>query len=340
MGDCVLHAVRADGMRMDGVFQPTEGSPRTAQYVALNSVRKDLMFGMADMTIFEELPPSWKETWEAVLRETCPSWIVVDSNWSDEMLHHWLDQGKRSGAKTIFEPVSGPKSARLFPRLSNKGPFEMGLFPDHKVDIATPNQLELATMHQEARDRGYLDSPEWFRIIDSLGMPTAGTQIRILRASSKRLVKKGVPQQAIQLLPFIPCIVTTLGEDGVLLTMLLDADDWRFSLPAARKYIVSRSNLDDKKVRAVYMRHFAPPKVLDANKGEIAGVNGAGDTFLGALVAKMAKDAECPVENAILFAQEAALLTLQSSNSVSERLSSLKIGEETDSAGDPTPGDK
>jgi pseudouridine-5'-phosphate glycosidase/pseudouridine kinase len=182
--------------------------------------------------------------------------------------------------------------------------------------------MELAAMHNTARDEGLLESQEWWKIIDELGIPSSGIRSRLVDVTSARIVDQGLPQQAIQLLPFIPCIVTKFGAEGVLLTMLLQDGDPRLHSKEAAPYIISRNiNGSDAKVGGVYMRLYPPVAKLEDE--QIVSVNGVGDTFLGALVAGMQKTGK-GVEELIDFAQEAAVLSLKASESVSMRLGNLR----------------
>ena len=140
------------------------------------------------------------------------------------------------------------------------------------------------------------------------------------------MVDAGIPQQSIQLLPFIPCILTKLGAAGVLLTQLLPAGDARLSSGESAPFILSRctnGTEDSLGVGGIYMRLF--PAVEKVDESEVVSVNGVGDTFLGALIAaaeKKGKDAR--VEDLVDLAQRAAVLTLKSRESVSPQLTSLR----------------
>jgi pseudouridine-5'-phosphate glycosidase/pseudouridine kinase len=140
--------------------------------------------------------------------------------------------------------------------------------------------------------------------------------------TTAELVDQGIPQQSIQLLPFIPCIVTKLGGQGVLVNQLLRPGDARLTSPDSAPYILSRASPTDELIGGVYMRLFPSAAVLA--DGEIVSVNGAGDTLLGAVVAGLAKGAVKSVEEVIPLAQEASLRTLKSPGGVSRDLVTLR----------------
>lgn len=331
-GKAVVEALTQAEMTTMGVkTMPTESGSRTAQYVAVNDSNKDLLLAMADMSIFEPIstePNTFNDAlesfWLPQLKASRPSHLVLDANCSPHHLARWIEAGKEIGAHITFEPVSNVKSARLF-QLPKSA--ELSIYPKASVDLATPNTHELAAMHAAARESGALDRSDWWETIDAFGIPHTGARVQLALATSSELVDQGVPQQSIQLLPFIPSICTKLGPQGVLLTQLIPANDERLSSGKYAPYILSRCANDTEAtlgVGGVYMRLFSA--VEDVKAEEVASVNGVGDTFAGTLVAGLAsrgKDARA--EDLIDLAQRAAVLTLKSRESVSPGLGTLRI---------------
>ncbi len=73
-------------------------------------------------------------------------------------------------------------------------------------------------------------------------------------------------------------------------------------------------------VGGVYLRYF--PAAEAVSKEEVVSVNGVGDTFLGVLVAGLAKS--LPLDaNLIHVAQKASVMTLKSEQAVSPDIASL-----------------
>jgi pseudouridine-5'-phosphate glycosidase/pseudouridine kinase len=141
--------------------------------------------------------------------------------------------------------------------------------------------------------------------------------------TSAALVDEGIPQQSIQLLPFIPCLVTKLGEAGALLTQLLPPGDPRLTDPEYAPYILARAPASDAPFGGVYMRLFPPDAKLRPE--DVVSVNGAGDTLLGVVVAGLAKKgAAARVEDVLPVAQEASRRTLTSAGGVSRELVGLR----------------
>jgi pseudouridine-5'-phosphate glycosidase/pseudouridine kinase len=285
---------------------------RTAQYVAVNDANRNLVMAMADMDIFTKY--SFPDEWRSTVAATTPNWLVVDANWSANSIREWVRIGKDHGAKVAFEPVSVAKSKGLF--MNERGISKLNMFPHASVDMASPNTYELAAMYQVAKENGYLDSQEWFEVIDAFGM--TGARDRFVRLASAELTDAGIPVQCVNLLPYIPTLLTKLGPKGVLLTTMLGRDDPRLRDRDSEEYILARAPVTHPTVGGIYMRLFpAAEKVED-----IVSVNGVGDTFLGVLVSGLAQGGR--VENLIDVAQKGAVLTLKSTQSVSPKLGLLE----------------
>lgn len=324
-GSAALEALTASGMSTTGIatFSPENG--RTAQYVAINDTAKDLVVAMADMSILSSspsLPETFENFWLPQLRAAKPTYLVVDGNWPPQYLAKWLQAGNEVGAKIVFEPVSTAKSTGLF-KIPAKGKDEtLGAFPNASVDLSTPNTYELSAMHTAARECGFFDRSDWWAVLDAFGIPSTGARVQMAMATSSKLVDQGVPQMAVQLLPFIPTLLTKLGAEGVLLTQILQARDERLQSAEAAPYILSRCNNGTEGslgVGGVYMRLFSAAEKIP--EGEVVSVNGVGDTFAGTLVAGLVKRKR--VEDVIGVAQRAAVLSLKSKEAVSGDLVSL-----------------
>lgn len=332
-GKAALEALVADGMSTSGVKTLSKDSgSRTAQYIAVNDKNKDLVLAMADMSILETpsssstaLTTSFDKFWLPQLHTSKPSHLAIDGNWSPEYLARWLEAGKDINAHITFEPVSNAKSTGLF---NLPHPSTLSVFPSPSLHLATPNIHELAAMYTAARENQFFDREDWWSVIDALGIPHGGARVQLALATTPQLVDQGVPQQTIQLLPFIPTIATKLGKQGVLLTQLLPANDARLSSGEYAPYILSRCANDTEEmlgVGGVYMRLF--PAVEEVEEGDVVSVNGVGDTFAGTLIAGLARkgQGEGRVEELVDLAQRAAVLTLKSAEAVSPGLGTLRV---------------
>ena len=313
LGSAAVSQLTERGMQTTGITKRS-GFP-TAQYVAINDSGKNLMLAMADMSILERsqnrrgrmeirIPERFFSKWQAHVDACKPTWIIVDANWDPMTIINWICAGNVVRAKIAFEPVSGVKSKRLFAfpkRYHTRDDLVL-------VDLATPNLVELNSMHVVAKENGWFDH-RWRRWIDAMGL---------FKIS---LEDGGASNHAIQLLPYIPTILTTMGDRGVLMTQMLCPGDSRLTSPESAPYILSRSETKDSMVGGVYMRLFPSVEVPE---NEIISVNGAGDTFLGVLVAGLAKPNPKKVEDLIDIAQRGSVMTLKSEESVSPQVSELR----------------
>lgn len=319
VGAAALKMLADRGLSTMGI-ERLRGELPTAQYVALNNAHKELFVAMADMRIMER-HEDFEMVWRPHLSAVLPKWLVVDANWDECSLHEWLTAGKESGALIAYEPVSASKSKRIFASSLRSGS-SLGVIPYHNVNLATPNSLELASMHVAAREARLFDREDWWQMIDAMGLSSHGSRDKLVAITNVSLVDEGVPQQSIQLLPFIPSIVTKLGKKGVLLTQLLRPNDARLTSPASASYILSRAHIDNKDIGGVYMRLF--PSVEHVSDSQIQNVNGVGDTFLGVLIAGLLRRGPAEIESLIDIAQKGSVMTLKSAEAVSPEISKLR----------------
>lgn len=324
-GRAALSALEKEGLSTDGIQTlPSSSGMRTAQYIAVNDAHKDLLVAMADMGIME-LPVgqlNFDTSWESMIARTKPAWIVLDANWTPQVLSKWISLAKEHNARVAFEPVSTAKCQRLFTAIQQQqqSTSERPIVPTNAISLAAPNKQELSTMYTTARETGLFDTDAWFRVIDALALGTSSSsRDRLVHLTTGILVDQGIPQQTISLLPYIPCIVTKLGAQGVLFTQLLRPGDPRLTDDTAAPYILSRGEPGSEVIGGVYMRLFEPRTVL--GEGNVVSVNAAGDTLLGVIVAGLARGKL--VEDVVPVAQEGSLRTLRWEGGVSEELSGL-----------------
>ena len=318
-GSSDLGLLKQKGLGTDAIRISSTGRP-TAQYVAINDSQKNLMVAMADRTILEEADEDFNATWLPHLEKYKPRWLVLDANWAPSTLRKWLKAAKEVGTKVMYEPVSVAKSKRLFSM--DQGPTDLMAVPNHAISIATPNALELVAIHEAASEAGAFDRADWWERVENMGLPNSGSQDKLTSLTSSAFVEQGLPQQSLRLLPFIPCILTTLGEKGLLMTRLLQPEDDLLRSPEAAPYILTRSVDGNPVVGGVYMRLFNPAEQISPDY--IASVNGAGDTLTGVIIAGLASNNPKPLHDIIGIAQKASVMTLKSADGVSPTIASLR----------------
>ena len=311
-GTSLLDQLAKDGLSTSYVktLKRSEGA-RTAQYVAVNDAKKDLVLAMSDMAILDRPEMESQQHWDSVLQKASPKWLVVDGNWSPTIMSTIIESAKHKKIPTAFEPVSTAKAVRLFDK-QTPSVKPSSCIPNHVVNIMSPNALEISAMYAAARENGYFDSEHWWKAINSFGLSSSGSQDKFVSIASSDLVKQGIPQQTIQLLPYFPSIVTKLGAKGCLLTQILRPRDPRLRDPDFAQFIVAR-NMDSDVIGGVYMRLFAASAAVADD--QVVSVNGIGDTMLGVIVAGLARGQS--LDKILPLAQEAAVMSLKSNEAVS-----------------------
>jgi pseudouridine-5'-phosphate glycosidase/pseudouridine kinase len=319
-GRAAISQLQEEGMSVSGI-ETLSAPSRTAQYVAINNTNKDLALAMADMSILETIPDETiKQLATSIFNKTSPrpKAFVADANWSSSALHTWLQAARHQDTVTIFEPVSTAKALRIFPSIAPPS-----VYPKPLADIITPNTYELTALHDFAQQTSLFESPEWFSIIDALGIPNGGLRVPLAITVGGDLVDKGIPQQTIKLLPFFPTILTKLGPQGLLMAKLLAPGAKELRDDQERQYVLARNLSTDGEatVGGLYVRLFPVEKVLEPH--EVVSVNGIGDTFCGALAHGLSQGKRA--QDVIRFAQRAAGESLKSRQAVSPALRGLKM---------------
>ncbi len=318
-GSSLLNQLSTAGLSTEYVRQlQTWKGARTAQYVAVNDGKKDLVVAMADMSILADPELESAEYWRTCLESSKPKWVVVDGNWSPAIMSSIFSAAKAIRLPTAFEPVSVAKATRLFNHYTPSVQ-STSTFPNHTVDLAAPNALELTSMYTEAREAGYFETPEWWNVIDNFGLSDSGSRDKFAVITSHSLVEQGVPQQVVQLLPYFPSLIVKLGPLGCLLTQILKPEDPRLTKAEWSRFILSR-NFDNPSIGGIYMRLFPPFRQVTDD--EIVSVNGIGDTMLGVIMAGLVKG--LTLDQAVPIGQEAAVLSLGSAEAVSPAVRQLQ----------------
>lgn len=319
-GNSLLDQLTTTGLPSEYIRKlSTSDGASTAQYVAVNDAKKELVMAMADMSIFTRPELEIPESWKACFETSRPKWVVVDGNWSPQVLSSIFDTARSLNIPTAFEPVSTAKSIRLFDKASPSIALTSSTLLN-EVSLAAPNALELAAMYLAAREGGYFESEGWWQAIDSFGLSDSGSRDKFAQITSHSLVEQGTPQQALQLLPYIPNLVIKLGPQGCLLVQLLKPGDPKLTNLESSPFILARNLNDHPKTGGIYMRLF--PAFASVPDKEILSVNGIGDSMLGVVMASLVKGKT--LDEAVPIGQEAAVLSLKSSQAVSSEIQQLK----------------
>ncbi|KAF9535420.1 indigoidine synthase A-like protein [Crepidotus variabilis] len=326
----ISSGLQTSGMRTDGLITFVDEDTAVCNMVL--DGQGGLVGGVADMKINEKI------TADAIiphLTKHVPSLVALDGNITPATLQALVAYCNEHRLKVLFEPTSVIKSNSVLPAVAAALKEEYLGAP---ITYCTPNLLELNQLYEMAQSEQYglMESQSWWSVVDSLNL---GTAFRMeLEQLSRRpitetnsrpgntlsfLVEQGVAQKAIHLLPFFQHLIIKCGDQGVLVVMNISPLDaatsgWKNEKSNPRqRHIVATG----KSGEIIVIQHF-PPLPVEA----VMNVTGAGDSFVGALLATLANSPAAPynpktLNEAVSTAQKAAVLTLQSPFAVSPLLS-------------------
>ncbi len=207
MGDNLLDHTAAAGVRVEHVART---DVRTGTYTAVLDVDGELIVAIADMEAAAELGPEQLNQARDIIATA--GVLVVDGNLSLGALDYALELS--AGVRTIFEPVSVPKAARLEEAIDARvyavtpNRDELGAL----TDLPTRTDRQLRTAARRLHDRGV--ELVWIRLgergsmlstaddtIDIAAMPTTvedvtGAGDSMLGAFCHVLLQGGSPEDA------------------------------------------------------------------------------------------------------------------------------------------------
>lgn len=329
-GDLVLSDLSKKNIDTSGIIR--NPAQNTARYVLIHDKKGDLVVACADMGIAENFD---SQRLSEALEKADPKVVLVDSNVSEDTILQV--QKLSSSRKLVIEPTSSMKAGKLakaigksphsfiftnhIQRLITEGPDSVG-----GLVLATPTVAELRRIHDSMDENELFDVDKWFPIIDAIGVNSDfRNKMDSLKSISfpQNILKEGIIQQAVKLLPYIPSIIVKLGQDGVLMiNMTMDAG--KLEDDPNNHIIVSKGKEFDlfHQLGVVVQWCPVPEKVTD-----IVNVTGAGDAFVGYLVLKMAEEGCSWLfepgklrENVLNGAQRAAAVCLMDEAAISEKI--------------------
>lgn len=326
----------------DIFFDPTSISTskthKSANYIAFHDSKGELVIACSDMKIVENIDPSFVYHQIKDLRPKC---VLFDGNIGKDQQKSVIEASREINAIIGFEPTSTVKAAEIASLpFENPNRLLKDVFPNNHINFATPNVFELSSLHETLLKNEYFDIDNWFPVIDSLSIGSHfKSKMEIFAKKvpeiSNLILKDGVPQKAIQILPYVPNLFVKLGSNGLLLfQLILGIEENNKQINQLEEFT---SSFSFKEFVAEYfppmpgknlglLIQYYPP--FKTPQQAVINVNGAGDTFCGVLLAELGKDKTWLYNNKekvriLGKAQKAASLTIQSQKSVSEKILSL-----------------
>lgn len=337
VGASILRHVDRSGIDISGIKVFAE--EKSAQYVAHIDFEGHLTLATADMRIFES--KEFAKYAKKQVESAKPKIIVVDCN----LLPEGLDAVFEAAAalevppKVIVEPTSAPKLSRMIQVNSGK----LKVFPNNIILLVTPTVEELGQIHDSFARREFFDDYDaWFPMLDLLGIDSQFREkmasLALKNKAMKTMLDKGVIQQAVQILPYIPNILVKLGSQGcALISLNTNVEDYK-SVPTTSKFrpsftLISQGRkYEEGKTLGVTIEHFDVP-TENANL-KVVNVTGAGDSLLGYLTALLIKtdwltngiellEQEWGKWEGIYKAQIASGKTIESTDAVSAKIAEI-----------------
>lgn len=313
--ETILTQLANEGLDTSGI---KKSNMPTSRFVAIHNGSGELLTAVADMDTIAHMST---DHIKSIIENCKPKIVFFDGNLGPAQKTQIIKSAKSVGSLIGFEPTSVSKASKI-------AQISLDVFPNNKIDIATPNKLELEAMFSAFSSNGMFDVENWFPVIDVLNINQEFRMaMESLSKSSpdlQQLVSSGMSQQAFHLLPYIPTLLVKDGSNGVTLFQLLT------EISAIKRSVCSSSSSRicvGQNDLGIVVQHFP---AYPTSNDKIINVNGAGDTLLGVILSELAIDTSWiytigDEKNLIMDkAQFAASLTLQSDKSVSPALGSLK----------------
>lgn len=185
-------------------------------------------------------------------------------------------------------------------------------------------------MYNVAQQLELLSRKEWWDAIDdfALGFQFRDDLQRLARQNASDvdlskgtlsfLISQGIAQMAVNLLPFFQHLIIKCGEQGVLVAM--HTSGW----PGIHSDSSGRLVVAAGKSGQIVLQHFPALRAP-----HLISVTGAGDSLVGVLAGNLVENPAAfdhvdTMKHAINQAQEAAVLTLESSSAVSPLLTNMR----------------
>ncbi len=332
-GQEIINELKQQKFDTSGLF--ISENEETSKYISINNNNGKLIIACSNMNIIENLNEEHikNQIKRASSSSSSPlKYILFDGNLNTNIINLLINLSSINKFKLIFEPTSIEKSKKL----GDKS-LKLNVFPNNQMDLITPNILELKSIYESFIENEKFDHEKWFDIIDSLQINSNFID-KIDRLTKKfpdikNIIKDGIIQQSIKLLPFIPCLIITNGSGGLIILQLVsDINKATSSLSKnndnTKVFTVFNKGsilLDDKNLGVIF-QYYPAEKVLSDS---IVSVSGAGDSLSGALLAELSKDDlwldTCGEKrNEIISkAQKAAVLALKSNETVNYEITYL-----------------
>jgi len=244
---------------------------------------------------------------------------VFDANITTEVIYHLVNVCSSKGISTFFEPTSVAKCKAILFALKM-----MDQDVSRCIEFISPNIIELRELAKNISENGLEKMAHWRNSFAKYQVNASFFEKFEKFAFSQPFGITFVKQEnliplALKLLPFMKNIIVKCGPKGTLVVSR-DINSGKRSGP--HQFFWDQGN--------IMISFYPPPTVI--NSEQVVNVTGAGDSFVGVLVAGLLRDPKAlhdplTAENLIRVAQMASIHTLKSSYAVSPQISLLRLEE-------------
>ncbi|KAF9496150.1 hypothetical protein BDN71DRAFT_1469138 [Pleurotus eryngii] len=318
-GRLLLSELDKMGLRTDGLVKCPG---RTSVCNMIFDGKGHLVSGVADMELIAELN---EDKIANAIADTMPSIVALDGNLKPNLINRVVDLCSNRGIHIFFEPTSLTKATAILPAVTQNDLRT----PDDKARISiSPNLLELDHIYTIARQSESPKALSWQTLYEAVSQGRLGDDLADLASredSFDGIWTRGSIHRAVHLLAHFQHILMKCGEHGVVVVFRLDPETLAQSGWAKSDQLPPNAVVAEVASGEAIVIAYFPALVAKT----LVNVTGAGDSFVGALLASMMKHPSLfqepkLLDDAIYLAQKAAILTLASPLAVAPEISKLR----------------
>lgn len=276
-GELLLRSLAKEGLDTDGIIKlrPSKehGEVRTGQYVGNYNHNKDFIFGMADVKLMSHPSTEDEKLWRKAIDKVQPRIIVLDTTFSHYTIKTISRIAQEKHICIVVEPTSSPRAETL-PTSALFHPLKDDTRAT-RLDMLTPNVQEL---------KAIINGIEKNKLVASSSHRANSDVTSLLLDTGLSENEQEIVSKALAVLLFVPVIITTLGDNGCILLLRIDAE-----ITASNEQIRATPgfiSLPGQEYSAI-IRHYGP--VAHLNAEDIVSVNGTGDSLVGAILVELAR---------------------------------------------------
>ncbi|KAG9222759.1 hypothetical protein CCMSSC00406_0004673 [Pleurotus cornucopiae] len=318
-GRLLLSELDKMGLRTDGLVKCPG---RTSVCNMTFDGKGHLISGVADMEVIAELN---EDKIANAIAETMPSIVALDGNLKPNLINRVVDLCSSRGIHIFFEPTSLTKATAILPAVTQNDLRTPG--DKAKISIS-PNLLELDHIYNITRQSESPKASSWQTSYEAAFHGRLGDGLADLASredSFDGIWARGSIHRAVHLLAHFQHILMKCGEHGVVVVFRLDPETLAQSGWAKNDQLPPNAIVAEVASGEAVVIAYFPALVAKT----LVNVTGAGDSFVGALLASMMEHPSLfqepkLLDDAIHLAQQAAILTLASPLAVAPEISKLR----------------